>query len=85
MNLHVLFIQRKEDYDGQLAPEALLVWDEFAVEENPSEFEKQIEKTLDDAGRDDIVSYKILLIAVDQDKIRKKLLSQPNPIKGKLL
>jgi len=35
MKLHILFGQRKCSYDGEYAPEALDVADEYAMEDNP--------------------------------------------------
>lgn len=83
MNLHVLFIQRSEAYEGQCAPEAILAWDEFAVEEGGKEFALACERALVDAG-DDVVASAVIEIAVDQDAIRKRLLSNLK-IEGKIV
>lgn len=72
MILKVLFIQRKESYEGQYAPEALCCVDEYAEEENPTWFQDQCKKELE-VVKNDIISSKIIEIDIDQSKIRKIL------------
>lgn len=79
MNLHVLFIQRKENYEGQYAPEALVVCDEYTMEENPQVFEKECAEAL--AKQGGVVASKVILVAVDQAEIRRQLLGIPK-VKG---
>lgn len=76
MKLFVLFGQQKESYDGEHAPAALLVWDEYAVDENPEGFEKDVEKTKA-TYREDMIAMRVVAVEVDQDKIRRLLLSTP--------
>lgn len=72
MDLFILFIQRKESYEGEYAPEALVVWDEFAMDENPEGFEEVCKKELV-ANGDQVMAHKVIRVRVDGDKIRKLL------------
>lgn len=74
MDLHVLFIQAKESYPGQFAPEAALVIDEYSLAEDPEGFEGQVEAMLASYG--DVAAHAVVRIRVDQDKIRE-LLDKP--------
>lgn len=76
MDLFILFIQRKESYEGEYAPEALVVWDEFAMDENPEGFEEVCKKELA-ANGDQVMAHKVLRVRVDGDKIRKLLVGTP--------
>jgi hypothetical protein len=86
MNIHILFIQRKEPYPGAYAPEVLLAWDGGSVEANPDEFAEACAialKDAKDAAADprptmvgDIIAHEIILIEVNQDAIRKRLIGQ---------
>ncbi len=73
MELHVLFIQRKESYHEEHAPEALVIADEYTMDENPEWFEKRCEEELKSTG-DDILGHAVVIIEVDQDIIRKACL-----------
>ena len=75
MELHVLFIQNDESYDGQSAPEAVLVIDEYSYSEDPEAWDQEVQKTIALHGA--IKAAKVLKIRVDQDKIRKILLESP--------
>lgn len=83
MRLHVLFIQRKESYVGEYAPEARIVWDEFSVEENPEGFEEACAKDLKEVGND-IMAHRVIPVWVDQAEIRNLLLTTPT-VKGKIV
>lgn len=72
MNLHILFIQRKESYHEQYAPEALVVWDEYSMEANPEGFEEACEKALKDAG-DEVMASTVVVVSVNQAAIRERL------------
>ena len=76
MRLSILFGQRKEHYEGEYAPEALLVWDEYARDENPEDFDEALEKAKAEQG-DGMQAFKVIDIEVDQDKIRKLLVGAP--------
>ena len=68
MRLSILFGQRKEHYEGEYAPEALLVWDEYARDYNPEDFDEALEKAKAEQG-DGMQAFKVIDIEVDQDKI----------------
>lgn len=76
MQLHVLFIQRTEDYPGQHAPEARLVWDEYSVDENPEGFEEAIASDLAKCG-DDVEFSRVITLEVDHGQIREILCGTP--------
>jgi hypothetical protein len=76
MDLFILFIQRKESYPGQYAPEALVVWDEHAMAENPEGFEEACAEELKAHG-DEVMAHKVVRVRVDGDRIRKLLIGSP--------
>lgn len=76
MKLHVLFGQREEAYEGQYAPEALVCWDEFGIEENPEGFENDCDTYLEEHG-DKFVTTKVIQIEVDGDEITRLLTDTP--------
>lgn len=78
MKLFVLFGQRKESYSGEYAPEALLCWDEFCVEENPDGFEEACAAAKKEAQKNEIVRTRLIEIKVDGDKIDKLLNGNPS-------
>ncbi len=45
MKLYVLFGQRKCTYDGQYAPEALAIADEWTMDENPQYIGEELDKS----------------------------------------
>lgn len=83
MKLHILFIQRNESYPGELAPEARIVWDEFAFDENPEQFEKECEQELLKLGPG-IAAHRVIPVNVPQDEIRRLLLETPT-VEGKIV
>ena len=76
MRIHVLFGQRKEDYDGQYAPEALLAWDEYSREDNYDGFEEAVENEKKTVG-DQMTAMRVIDLEVDGDKIRRLLIGTP--------
>lgn len=76
MTLKCLFIQRKEMYEGELAPELLAAVDEFTYDQNPEDHEAYFKEQLDEV-KDEIVSHRIIEIEIDQDKVRRLLLNTP--------
>jgi hypothetical protein len=82
MDVRILFVQRKESYEGEHAPEALLVDDEFTEEINPDYFEKEKEKILNEA-KDDITGYCVVRFEVDQDRIRELCFNRETIINAK--
>ena len=77
MKLHILFGQRKESYEGEHAPEALLCWDEYSVEGNPEGFDKEVEETKKACEPDSFMAMRVIEIEVSQDRIRKLLVDTP--------
>jgi len=76
MRLHILFGQRRETYEGEYAPEALVVWDDYTFNENPEGFDKDV-KDAEIAFATEMVAMRVFLVEVDQDKLRRLLLSMP--------
>lgn len=80
MNLHILFGQRKQSYAGEHAPEPLLCWSEYEIEENPEGFDQEVlEKTK--KAESDFSAVRLIVVEVDQDKIAR-LLNEPPTVKG---
>lgn len=76
MKLFVLFGQRKQRYDGEFGPEALVCWDEFCVDENPGGFEEACACHIAARGGE-FSSTRVIEIRVDGDKIAKLLNKNP--------
>ena len=76
MKLHVLFGHRKESYEGEYAPEPLLCWSEYEVEENTEGFEEALTDTLKQRGRE-FAATRVFIIHIDGDKIRRHLVEAP--------
>ncbi len=83
MILKALFGQRKCRYEGEYAPELLVCWDEYCIDENPTEFEKEIEQTKKDL-KEDFTSFVVVDIVVDNNAIKSFLNKNP-VIKGKII
>ncbi len=83
MRLHILFGQRKESYSGEHAPEPLLCWSEWQVEENPDHFDNEVDEATN-VNRAEFESIRLFIVVVDQDEIRRRLLEAPKII-GMLL
>jgi hypothetical protein len=84
MDLHVLFMQRKERYEGEFGPEALTVWDEFSVDENPEGFDEDVEAQKKDHA-EAAAGFALVKITIDGDKVRKMCLQQDHLLKGDIL
>ena len=84
MKIRVLFIQRKERYEGELGPEALCCEDEFTRDANAEWFPKQVEKDLKSIG-EDLAGHTIVEFDVDQDEIRRLCLPTDYPVKAKIV
>ena len=76
MKLYVLFGQRKESYDGEHAPELLLAWDEYSVEENGEGWERELEEMKKVHGAS-MTAMRVINIEVDQGRIRALLIKTP--------
>lgn len=81
MIIKVLFGQRKEDYEGQYAPEALEVMDEFGFEENAEWLEKKLEHH---KRFNEFVSLKIIDIKISNGDLDRILNPDPPTIKGEI-
>ena len=79
MKLKILFGQRKQRHPGQNAPETLLCWTEYEVEENPDVFEKECNRhrTL---LQSEFTAFKLIDVSVDQDKIESLLNDVPTVV-----
>lgn len=72
--LHVLFGQRRCSYDGQYAPEALEVMDEFAWEENVEFLTDKLEEF---RKTNEFTALRILEVALPFEEIEKALNRAP--------
>lgn len=81
MDLHVLFMQRKERYEGEYGPEAILCWDEYCVNENPDGFDQAVEKAKRDY-HDDSAGFAMTRISIDGDKVREMCLQTDHKLDG---
>lgn len=83
MKLHILFGQRKQSYDGEHAPEALVCWTEYDRDENPDGFDKACEEAEAKYGPE-FSAFRIIDVEVDGDKLDRLLNGRPK-IKGEVL
>jgi len=74
MILHCLFIQRKEQYEGQYAPELMSAIDEYTWDENPEGSEKEFQVILDQM-KGDIMGHARINVEINQATIREKCLN----------
>lgn len=81
MNVYILFGQRKCDYPGQYAPEALEVMDEFAHDENGEWLD---EKLAEAEKTGEFTAVRIIRVELGSlEAIRELVLGVPT-IKGKV-
>lgn len=66
MYLYVVFGQRRENYPGELGPEAISVIDEFGHDENPTYIETERSEA---AGSGDYENVVVARLDVSQDAI----------------
>jgi hypothetical protein len=83
MKISILFGVRNERYEGENAPEALLVWDEFSIEENPSGFDSAV-KTIVEGSKEEFQATRVIQLDVNQNVIRALVLSKPT-LKAKVV
>src|ERR1700677_3385044 len=76
MDLHILFGQRKEQYDGEHTPEALLCWTEYDIEENAEGWDIAVAATKE-TNAANMMAMRVVRVAVDGDKIRSLLVVPP--------
>lgn len=83
MNLHILFGQRIQAREGEYAPEVLLCWTEYDIDENPEGFDEEVERAQEKAASD-FSTTRVIIVQVDQDRITR-LLNEAPVVKGKVL
>jgi hypothetical protein len=76
MDLHILFGQRKESYDGEHAPEALVCWTEYDVDENAEGWQEAVAKAKAENG-EHMLAMREIRVTCDGDHIRRLLLGSP--------
>lgn len=81
MKLYVLFGQRKCSYEGEYAPEALSIADEWTMDENPQYMGQELDKYIKSK---EFTSLEIIPVEVSLQEIRERLLP-PSPIKGTII
>jgi hypothetical protein len=81
MKLHVLVGQRKCNYVGQHAPEALAVADEYTNYKNPDYL---LDEYVEYNRSDDFDALTILTITVPNAEVRKRLYPVEESIEGKV-
>jgi hypothetical protein len=79
MRIYVLFGQRKCRYEGEYAPEALAVIDEFGMDENPKYLEEKKEECV---LSNDFVSLDIIPVEIPSKDIRTRLGLDQIPLLG---
>jgi len=84
MDLRVLFMQRTERYEGQHAPEAVLCWDEYSIDENPEGFNEALEKAKKPFSKDEVAGFALVRISIDGDKVRAMCLEQIHKLEGEV-
>lgn len=83
MLLYVLFVQRKENYAGEHAPEATICMDEYSMEESHDEvWQPELDKLKDDKS---VLKAEWLSFKVSQDEIRRRLIPQEVSLKAELI
>jgi len=80
MILKVLFGQRIESYEGEYAPEALAIADEYTDDDNPDYLLNELKKCQEDESFENLI---MIEIEVDDEKI-DSFLRPINKIKGKI-
>ena len=76
MKLHILFGHRPELYAGEHAPEPLLCWSEYEVEDNPDGYEEAIKEALAERSKD-FAATRLFIVHVDDDAIVRALHERP--------
>lgn len=66
MNLHILFGLSPEQRDDDLAPEAILVWDEYCVEGNPEGWNDAVAAAKEETPERDI---REVIVIIDEEKL----------------
>lgn len=80
MKLYVIFGQRKENYEGQYAPEALEVINEYANDDNPTwlgDKFREIQK------QEDMKSVKIVTVVINNKNL-SDIMNPKNELEGEI-
>ena len=72
MEIQLLVLHRKEDFEGQLRPEVLAVVDEVTLEENPPWWPEEIAKQKAAVG-DDAAAWAIVRATLDDEALMAAL------------
>lgn len=72
MTLSVMFGYDESYVRDDLAPEALLVWDEFCIDGNPEGYEEAVKKTQTEHPG---MTFFVAEIAVDEKKLKSRMRS----------
>ena len=70
MSLYVLFGYDDVHMQDDLVPEALLVWDEFCIENNPEGYDEAVQKTKDEHKG---MSFFEAELVVDTEALRSRM------------
>lgn len=81
MKLYIIFGQTKQGLIDDLVPEAIGVWDEYCLENNPEGFDEEFEKHV---NGDQYERVRTAVIEVDGKAISDLLMAVPT-IKSELL
>lgn len=81
MKLHVIFGQRKCRYDGEYAPEALDVADEYTMDENPAWLEGRLKEH---RKNDSFQSVDVLIVRVPRKAIDDALQPKTHEVDASL-
>lgn len=79
--VHVLFGQRKCRYDGEYAPEALEICDEYMADENPDWI---AEKKMEYEKSNEFSSLAVVPIVIPYGILEKRLFPEVTPISGEI-
>jgi hypothetical protein len=75
MQLHILFGQRQESYPDEHSPEPLLCWSGYEIEENPDDFDADVERTRRERAKD-FQATRLVIIRIE-DKALARVFSAP--------
>ena len=81
MRLYIIFGLRKESYEGQHAPEALEVMDEYSYEENAEWLNNKLSSY---KAEDEFMNVEIVTVNISHDKLDKIMRKQDNEIEGEI-
>lgn len=79
MKLHIIFGQRKCSYDGEFAPEALDIADEFTVDQNPVWLDLRLSEHRKDAS---FSAVEVLIVRVPSKAVIELLAPKAPEVEG---